>query len=110
MAILKSIVLFVAAGICEISGGYFIWQTLRNQKPWYVGFLGAVILIAYGIIPCLQSTNNFGRIYAAYGGVFIILSLMWGWKFDGLIPDKGDMVGAAICLIGVATILYWPRK
>ena len=78
METLKSILFFIAAGLCEIGGGYLIWLWLReNRSVWYAA-LGAVLLILYGIIPTLQ-TANFGRVYAAYGGVFIILSILWGW-------------------------------
>ena len=110
MLLLKSIGLFLAAGLCEIGGGYLVWQWLREHKPFGVGLVGAFVLIVYGIIPCLQPTSNFGRVYAAYGGVFIVLSLLWGWKFDGSVPDKADCWGALICLAGVAVIMYWPRK
>lgn len=110
MPLVKSVLLFLAAGICEIGGGYLVWQCLREHKPVSVGVLGGVVLILYGIIPCLQTTDNFGRIYAAYGGVFVIMSLLWGWKFDGKTPDSPDVWGALICLVGVAVIMYWPRK
>jgi small multidrug resistance family-3 protein len=52
---------------------------------------------------------HFGRVYAAYGGVFIVLSLLWGWQVDRVAPDKFDLVGACVALIGVALIMYWPR-
>ena len=107
---IKSILLFLAAGTCEIGGGYLVWQWLRERKPLGVGLLGAVALVLYGIIPCFQSATNFGRVYATYGGVFIVLSLLWGWKFDGAVPDKADSWGALVCLLGVAIIMYWPRK
>jgi small multidrug resistance family-3 protein len=110
MLILKSILLFLLAGTCEIGGGYLVWQWLREHKSLPIGLLGAVVLIVYGIIPCFQPTSNFGRIYAAYGGVFVVLSLLWGWKFDGAVPDSADTWGALICIIGVAVIMYWPRK
>ena len=110
MPILKSILLFLGAGVCEIGGGYLVWQWLREHKPLQIGLLGAVVLVLYGIVPCFQPTNNFGRIYAAYGGVFVVLSLLWGWKFDGHIPDRADTWGAIICLAGVAIIMYWPRR
>jgi len=70
--------------------------------------LGAVVLVLYGIIPTLQPTN-FGRVYAAYGGVFVVLSLLWGWKIDGVSPDTPDVIGGLIALLGVFVIMYWPR-
>ena len=72
------------------------------------GLLGAMILILYGVIPTLQPAN-FGRVYAAYGGVFIFLSILWGWKIDGIDPDRFDIIGGLIALSGVAVIMYWPR-
>jgi len=101
--------LFILAGLAEIGGGYLVWQWLREGKSWLVGVLGGVILIAYGIIPTLQSEANFGRVYAAYGGVFVVLSLMWGRVFDGWQPDRYDLIGAGIVLVGVVVML-WGRN
>ena len=77
MAILRSLTLFILAGLCEIGGGWLIWQSLREQKPASWGLAGGVVLILYGIIPTLQAAH-FGRVYAVYGGFFIALSLLWG--------------------------------
>jgi small multidrug resistance family-3 protein len=107
--IFKSIPLFILAGLCEIGGGYLVWLWLREQKHWSYGLFGAIILILYGIIPTFQAAN-FGRVYAAYGGVFIILSIIWGWQIDKIQPDRFDIIGGLICLIGVAIIMYWPRQ
>ena len=85
-----------------------VWLWLREGMPITCGFVGAVILVLYGIIPTFQP-ENFGRVYAAYGGVFIVLSIMWGWKIDGITPDRFDIIGGIIALIGVAVIMYWPR-
>ena len=107
--IIKSVSYFVAAGLCEIGGGYLVWLWLReNKSPWYA-VLGAVALVLYGVIPTLQPTN-FGRVYAAYGGVFIVMSLLWGWRIDKVIPDRFDMIGGAVALVGVLIIFYWPRS
>jgi small multidrug resistance family-3 protein len=85
-----------------------VWLWLREERsPWYAVF-GAVVLILYGIIPTLQSAH-FGRVYAAYGGIFVVLSILWGWKIDKIVPDKFDLIGGAICLAGVFVIMYWPR-
>jgi small multidrug resistance family-3 protein len=70
--------------------------------------VGAIVLNLYGVIPTLQPAN-FGRVYAAYGGVFIVLSILWGWKIDGINPDSFDIIGGLIALLGVAVIMYWPR-
>lgn len=108
MEILRSAGIFVLAGLCEIGGGYLVWLWLKQGKPIWLGILGAVLLVLYGIVPTFQ-TQNFGRVYAAYGGVFIILSLLWGWQIDKNIPDRADCIGAIIALCGVAIIYYWPR-
>ena len=109
MAIATSIGIFILAGICEIGGGYLLWLWLREGKPWWVGLLGAVVLACYGLVATLQP-SNFGRVYAAYGGIFIALAVIWGWKVDGVKPDKFDLLGAAIALLGMAVILFAPRK
>lgn len=106
--ILKSIGYFLLAGLCEIGGGYLVWLWLRQGKSVGYGFLGAVILVLYGVIPTFQPAN-FGRVYAAYGGVFIVLSILWGWQIDGIAPDRFDVIGGAIALLGVSVIMYWPR-
>jgi small multidrug resistance family-3 protein len=107
-AVTSSIFLFLLAGLCEIGGGWLMWQWLREGRglPW--GLIGGLILILYGIIPTFQPAH-FGRVYAAYGGFFIILSLLWGWVLDGNVPDRFDLIGGAIALAGVTVIMYWPR-
>lgn len=105
----KSVLLFIFAGLAEIGGGYFVWLWLREGKPLLWGLGGGIILMLYGVIPTLQVEASFGRIYAAYGGVFIILSLFWGWGIDGKQPDLYDLIGAAICLVGVSIIMWMPR-
>ncbi|CAN1213021.1 YnfA family protein [Tumidithrix helvetica PCC 7403] len=109
MAILKSLVYFFLAGLCEIGGGYLIWLYLREGKSIWVALLGALLLIGYGFVATLQPTN-FGRTYAAYGGIFIVLSLLWGWRVDGISPDRFDFLGAAIALLGAFAIVYAPRN
>jgi len=108
MSILLSMGLYVFAGLCEIGGGYLVWLWFREGRPLGYGIAGAAILILYGIIPTFQ-TAHFGRVYAAYGGMFIILSLLWGWAMDGMRPDRFDIMGAALCLVGMAMIMYAPR-
>lgn len=109
MAIItKSLFLFVLAGLCEIGGGYLVWLWLREGKSILLGLLGAVVLILYGVVPTFQPAH-FGRVYAAYGGIFVILSLLWGWLIDQRAPDVFDLLGGAICLIGVFIIMHWPR-
>lgn len=108
MTVLKSIAIFILAGFCEIGGGYLIWLWLKEGKPFYYGILGGVILTLYGIVATLQ-TSNFARVYATYGGFFIVMSLLWAYKMDNYIPDKYDVIGALIALVGVCIIYYFPR-
>jgi small multidrug resistance family-3 protein len=106
--IARSLALFVLAGLCEIGGGWLIWQYWRHGAHWALGVLGAVTLVLYGLIPTYQPAE-FGRVYAAYGGIFVVLSFVWARVFDGVVPDTPDIVGGLICLIGVGIIIYWPR-
>ena len=102
-------VLFVAAGLCEIGGGYLVWGWMRDHKPLAWALLGALILAAYGVVAALQPIPEFGRIYAAYGGVFIALALAWGVLVDGFEPDRYDLLGAAICVAGAVVMVAPPR-
>jgi small multidrug resistance family-3 protein len=74
----------------------------------WVGF-GVAALAAYGFVATLQPDAHFGRILAAYGGVFVAGSLVWGMALDGFRPDRWDLAGAAVCLSGVGLIMYAPR-
>jgi len=109
MAIARALALFIAAGLAEIGGGYLVWRWLREGAPVLIGAVGALILVVYGIIPTLQKSHDFGRIYAAYGGVFVIASLLWGWVVDRKQPDRYDWAGAVIVAVGVAVIFFPPR-
>lgn len=106
--IIKSILIFLLAGICEIGGGYLIWLWLREGKSFWYGIVGAVVLALYGVVATLQPAN-FARAYAAYGGIFIVLSLLWAYKVDNFYPDKYDIIGASIALLGVCIIFCAPR-
>jgi small multidrug resistance family-3 protein len=107
--IFRSIVVFLIAGLCEIGGGYMVWIALRNKQPLWVGIFGGILLAAYGAVATLQPAN-FGRSYAAYGGVFVIMALLWGWVVDKVKPDLYDFMGAVIILLGTIVIFYAPRK
>jgi small multidrug resistance family-3 protein len=107
--IIRSTILFVVAGFLEIGGAYLVWQALRDGGGAWLAALGALLLVSYGAVVTLQPDNHFGRILAAYGGVFIAGSLAWGVIFDRFRPDRYDVSGAAICLVGVGLIMYAPR-
>jgi small multidrug resistance family-3 protein len=100
---------FFIAGLCEIGGGYLVWLWLRDGMSWMLGVVGGFVLFLYGVVPTFQP-SHFHRIYAAYGGVFIVMAVFWGWVFEGTAPDRFDIIGAAIVLTGVAIIFYMPRK
>ncbi|MBC6975478.1 YnfA family protein [Bacillus sp. Xin] len=104
----KAAIIFILAGLAEIGGGYLIWKWMREGGSIWFGLIGGIILCLYGVIATFQVFSSFGRVYAAYGGVFIVMSLLWGWMVDKKTPDIFDFAGAAICLIGVFIIL-WPR-
>ncbi len=108
MEIARSISYFVLAGLCEIGGGYLVWLWLREGKSPWVALFGGLALMVYGVIPTLQPAT-FGRVYAAYGGIFIVLSILWGWQIGRTAPDKFDLIGGLIALVGVSVIMYWPR-
>lgn len=109
MTVIRSVLLFVIAAIAEIGGAYLVWQGVRERRG--VGFvgLGVLALGLYGFVATFQPSPHFGRILAAYGGVFVAGSLAWGIVFDGFRPDRYDIIGALFCLVGVAVIMYSPR-
>jgi small multidrug resistance family-3 protein len=109
MAVARSLLLFALAAVAEIGGAWLVWQGVREHRgAAWIG-AGIVALGAYGFVATLQDDANFGRILAAYGGIFVAGSLAWGMLVDGFRPDRFDVIGAGICLIGVAVIMYAPR-
>ncbi|MGO4362642.1 YnfA family protein [Terrabacter sp. 2TAF16] len=110
MTVTRSILLFVLAALAEIGGAWLIWQGVREHRGWIWAGAGVVALGLYGFVATLQPDANFGRILAAYGGVFVVGSLVWGMVADGFRPDRWDVAGALVCLVGVALIMYAPRS
>ena len=110
MLFARSVALFLAAAVLEIGGAWLVWQGVRAHRGWLWVGLGVVALGAYGFVATLQPDADFGRILAAYGGVFVAGSLAWGMALDGYRPDRFDVVGALVCLVGVAVIMYAPRS
>src|SRR5262249_21595315 len=108
MTVARSVILFVLAGLCEIGGGWLVWQWLRGGRPVGWGVAGAAVLVLYGIVPTLQPAS-FGRTYATYGGFFIALSLLWGWGLDRSVPARLEVPGAGVALGGVGVMMCWPR-
>jgi len=107
--LLRTVILFALAAVAEIGGAWLVWQAVREGRPWWWAGLGVMALGAYGFIATLQADASFGRILAAYGGVFVAGSLAWGAIVDGYRPDRWDVIGALVCLLGVAVIMFAPR-
>ena len=109
MVIARSVALFVLAAIAEIGGAWLVWQGVCAHRGLLWVGAGVIALGLYGLVATLQAEPNFGRILAAYGGVFVAASLLWGMVVDGFRPDRYDFLGAGICLVGVVVIMYAPR-
>lgn len=110
MALGRSILLFVVAAAAEIGGAWLVWQGLREHRGLLWIGAGVMVLGGYGVLMTLQPEAHFGRIMAAYGGVFVAGALLWGIVVDGFRPDRWDLAGAALCLLGVAVMMYAPRS
>lgn len=110
MAVFRSIALFCLAALAEIGGVWLVWQSVREARPWWLAGLGVVVLGGYGFLAALQPDGHFGRVLAAYGGVFVAGSLLWGIGVDGFRPSRSDVLGTLICLAGAAVIVYGPRR
>ena len=109
MTVLRSMLLFALAAVAEIGGAWLVWQGLREHRGLVWVGAGVVALGLYGLVATFQPDPNFGRVLAAYGGVFVAGSLLWGVVADGFRPDRYDVAGALVCLVGVALIMYAPR-
>ncbi|WP_327354400.1 YnfA family protein [Streptomyces sp. NBC_01304] len=109
MVVARSLLLFVVAALFEIGGAWLVWQGIREHKGWVWVGAGILALGLYGVVATWQSDAHFGRILAAYGGIFVAGSIAWGMVADGYRPDRFDVVGALVCLLGMALIMYAPR-
>jgi small multidrug resistance family-3 protein len=109
VTVVRSIALFVLAALAEIGGAWLIWQGVREHRGAVFVGAGIAALGAYGFVATFQPDPHFGRILAAYGGIFVAGSLLWGVIVDRFRPDRYDVVGALFCLLGVAVIMYAPR-
>ncbi|MEU8526815.1 YnfA family protein [Streptomyces sp. NPDC048629] len=109
-SVARSIALFIVAALFEIGGAWLVWQGIREHKGWIWIGAGIIALGLYGVVATLQSDDNFGRILAAYGGIFVAGSIAWGMVADGYRPDRWDVIGALVCLAGMAVIMHAPRS
>jgi small multidrug resistance family-3 protein len=110
LTVARTSLLFGLAAIAEIGGCWLIWQSVRESRPWWLAIGGVLALAAYGFVAAAQSDSHFGRVLAAYGGVFVAGSLLWGVVFDGFRPTRWDLIGAAICIVGAGIIMAAPRS
>jgi small multidrug resistance family-3 protein len=106
--IVTTLGIFFFAALLEIGGGYLVWKWLREHKGKIFGLVGGLILFAYGMVPTLQPAE-FGRVYATYGGIFVVSSVIWGFWVDRKKPDKFEIIGSIIVLVGIAVMFYFPR-
>jgi small multidrug resistance family-3 protein len=109
VSVVRSLLLFALAALAEIGGAWLVWQGVREHRG--AAWIGAGIaaLAAHGFAATLQEDPHFGRILAAYGGIFVAGSLAWGVVVDGFRPDRYDYAGASLCLAGVVVIMFVPR-
>lgn len=109
MEIVTTLGLFFFAALLEIAGGYLVWKWLRDHKGKILGFVGALILFSYGMIMTFQPAD-FGKVYATYGGIFVVTSIIWGNFVDKKRPDRFEIIGSVVVLIGVMVMFYFPRE
>ncbi len=109
MLVARSLVFFVLAALFEIGGAWLVWQGVREHRGWIWVGAGVIALGLYGFAATFQPDGNFGRVLAAYGGIFVAGSLAWGMVADGYRPDRYDLLGAAVCLTGMSVIIFAPR-
>ncbi|MGW6707124.1 YnfA family protein [Streptomyces sp. NPDC054956] len=109
MTVARSVALFAVAALFEIGGAWLVWQGIREHKGWIWIGAGVIALGLYGVVATFQADDDFGRILAAYGGIFVAGSIAWGMVADGYRPDRYDVIGALVCLAGMAVIMYAPR-
>ncbi len=106
---MKLYLIYAAAALAEIAGCFAFWAWLRMEKS--IGWLvpGVASLVVFAWLLALVPADAAGRAYAAYGGIYIVASLLWLWAVEGHLPDRFDMAGGAICLAGASLILFAPR-
>ena len=107
-SIIVPFIVFIIAAIAEIGGGYLVWLWLRKKKTYLLGIVGGIIMFLYGIVPTFQPAE-FGRVYAAYGGIFIISSILWGMTVEKKRPDRYEIIGSLVAVLGSIIIFYTPR-
>ena len=109
MEVLRTVGIFVVAAAGEIGGAYAVWRWRRLDDSAWLILAGLAALLAYAVVQTYQPEDRFGRLYAAYAGVFLVGAMTWGWLIDGARPDRFDLLGALLVIVGAATIL-WGRE
>jgi len=106
---MQTIAAYIGAAVAEIAGCFAFWAWLRLDKSvlWVLPGLASLALFAW--LLTLVGSAAAGRAYAAYGGVYIASSLLWLWFIEGVRPDRADILGAGVCLIGAVIIIAAPR-
>jgi small multidrug resistance family-3 protein len=106
---MTTLAIYASAALAEIGGCFAFWLWLRTGKPALWVLPGLVALVLFAALLTLSPAEHAGRAYAAYGGIYIALTLLWLWAVEGFRPDRWDVIGGAVCLIGAAIILWGPR-
>ena len=109
MTVFMTALVYVGATVAEIAGSFAFWAWLRLDKSILWVLPGIVSLIIFAALLTRIDAAFAGRAFAAYGGVYIVASLAWLWRIEGMQPDRWDLIGGAICLIGAAVIIFGPR-
>jgi small multidrug resistance family-3 protein len=106
MDVVRTFAIYAAAALGELGGTYCYWRWLKEKGPWGLAVVGLLALLGYAIIQTYQPESRYGRVYAAYAGVFLVGAMLWGWLIDGKAPDRYDVIGAAVAMLGVVIVLY----
>jgi len=109
MTVARSAAVFLVAVLCELAGTYAVWRWLREGATPFLGAAGAASLLGYAAVQSAQPSGSFGRVYAAYAGIFLVGAIVWGWLVDRRAPDRFDLIGGAVVLAGALTILLGRR-
>jgi small multidrug resistance family-3 protein len=107
---MPSIVIYAGAALAEIAGCFAFWAWLRMSKSALWLIPGCLSLVAFAYLLTRVDSNAAGRAYAAYGGIYIAFAVLWLWSAEGVRPDRWDLAGTALCLLGTAVILFGPHR
>jgi small multidrug resistance family-3 protein len=107
--VFKTFGIYILAALGELGGTYAFWRWLKGGGPAYLALVGLAALLFYAVVQTYQPEGTYGRVYAAYAGVFLVGAMLWGWAIDGKTPDRFDFIGAAITLVGVVVIIFGRR-